>query len=397
MKKTVIMLAIIAISYAANAQNTFPATGNVGIGTTTPATKLAVAPTSTSNTVDQTISVIQASGTTAFGGFIGQRAVPSNTRQGLVVSGSSSLTLNAQNYNIDFVTGAITPADDSNLSMRITSGGNVGIGTATPLTKLHVVGSEIRITGTGTSGPTSAANVTFYDSDNSTRRGFIGDGASANTDLYMLADAGGGLNFGSNGVASKMFINTAGNVGIGTITPSRPLDVNGYVQTNTGTIFNNGKSWDISSNTSNLFINETGVSTRLALTPGGNVGIGTINPDQKLTVKGTIHSTSVLVDTNVPTPDYVFKNDYNLPSLAEIKTYTDKNHRLPGVPAAAEIEKNGLNLGEMNMVLLKKVEELTLYLIEQNKQLTEQHKKIADQQQVNQSLQEQINKLRKRN
>jgi hypothetical protein len=126
-----------------------------------------------------------------------------------------------------------------------------------------------------------------------------------------------------------------------------------------------------SSGAINFFI---GQSEKARFTSNGNFGIGTINPDAKLAVKGTIHSTSVLVDTNVPTPDYVFNKGYNLPSLAEIKTYTDKNHHLPGVPAAAEIEKNGLNLGEMNMVLLKKVEELTLYLIEKDKQLQEQKK-----------------------
>jgi hypothetical protein len=83
-----------------------------------------------------------------------------------------------------------------------------------------------------------------------------------------------------------------------------------------------------------------------------------------------------LVDQTITGPDYVFKKDYNLPTLAEIKDYTDKNHHLPGVPAAAEMEKNGINLGEMNMVLLKKVEELTLYLMEQNKQLQKQQKEI---------------------
>ena len=120
----------------------------------------------------------------------------------------------------------------------------------------------------------------------------------------------------------------------------------------------------------------SGFPIRFIVRSSGNVGIGTTNPDAKLTVNGTVHSTSVLVDQTIQGPDYVFKKDYNLPTLTEIKAYTDKNHHLPGVPAAAEMEKNGINLGEMNMVLLKKVEELTLYLMEQNKQLQAQQKEI---------------------
>jgi len=77
-----------------------------------------------------------------------------------------------------------------------------------------------------------------------------------------------------------------------------------------------------------------------------------------------VHAQEVKVDLSVPGPDYVFDNDYNLLSLEEIKTYIDKNKHLPEVPSAKEMEANGVNLGEMNMLLLKKIEELTLYVIE---------------------------------
>jgi len=100
----------------------------------------------------------------------------------------------------------------------------------------------------------------------------------------------------------------------------------------------------------------------------GNLGIGTTTPDAKLAVKGTIHANEVKVDLLVPGPDYVFANDYQLQPLNELKTYIDQNKHLPEVPSAAAMEANGINLGEMNMILLKKVEELTLYVIELKKE-----------------------------
>lgn len=101
----------------------------------------------------------------------------------------------------------------------------------------------------------------------------------------------------------------------------------------------------------------------------GNVGIGTETPDSKLTVKGTIHAEEVKVDLNVPGPDYVFEENYRLRSLEETKAYIEENKHLPGIPSSAEMQQNGVNLLEMNMKLLEKVEELTLYLIEQDKKL----------------------------
>jgi hypothetical protein len=110
--------------------------------------------------------------------------------------------------------------------------------------------------------------------------------------------------------------------------------------------------------------------------PGGNVGIGTTAPDAKLTVKGTIHTNEVKVDLNVPGPDYVFEKGYDLMSLEETKAYIDANKHLPEVPSAKEMEKNGVQLGEMNLLLLKKVEELTLHILRQNEILQRQNDRL---------------------
>lgn len=108
-----------------------------------------------------------------------------------------------------------------------------------------------------------------------------------------------------------------------------------------------------------------------------NVGIGTTAPDEKLTVKGKIHTQEVRVDMSGPlVPDYVFAEDYKLKSLQEVEDYITANKHLPEIPSAQEIEKNGLMLAEMNMNLLKKIEEMTLYMIEQNKKIEDLQKKI---------------------
>jgi len=103
----------------------------------------------------------------------------------------------------------------------------------------------------------------------------------------------------------------------------------------------------------------------------GNVGIGTTTPDAKLSVSGQVHAQEVKVSITVPGPDYVFDKDYQLSSLEDIKNYIDQNKHLPEIPSAKEMEKNGVQLGEMNMLLLKKIEELTLHILEQQKQIDE--------------------------
>ncbi len=109
---------------------------------------------------------------------------------------------------------------------------------------------------------------------------------------------------------------------------------------------------------------------RLTIEYYGNVGIGITNPSHKLDVNGTIHAKEVLVDLNFPGPDYVFEEDYNLTSLSELDQYLKENKHLPEVPSAKEMEKEGVNMVEMDMLLLKKVEELTLHLINQQNEIT---------------------------
>ncbi len=95
-----------------------------------------------------------------------------------------------------------------------------------------------------------------------------------------------------------------------------------------------------------------------------------------LAVAGSAIATSFTVKTLVNWPDYVFKPTYHLPPLSDVKAYIDQNHHLPEMPSAKEVSDNGLNLGEINKLLLKKVEELTLYLIEKDNEIKNQQKKL---------------------
>lgn len=94
---------------------------------------------------------------------------------------------------------------------------------------------------------------------------------------------------------------------------------------------------------------------------------------------GNLWSKEVRVAVTNPWADYVFKKGYHLRPLKEVGAFISRNHHLPEIPSAGQVEKEGINLGEMNTVLVKKVEELTLYLIEKDKQLTEQDKEIKAQ------------------
>jgi hypothetical protein len=113
----------------------------------------------------------------------------------------------------------------------------------------------------------------------------------------------------------------------------------------------------------------------------GNVGIGTQNTfGYKLAVNGDIGARKVIAEVTSAWPDYVFEGEYKLQTIKELEKYISVNKHLPEIPTAKEIQENGQDLGEMNTKLLQKVEELTLYIIEQQKQIDIQQQNIASQQ-----------------
>ncbi len=125
--------------------------------------------------------------------------------------------------------------------------------------------------------------------------------------------------------------------------------------------------------TANLI--ETHDVTQMNITGGLNIGTETANTDYKLQVKGKVRAQEIKVET-ANWPDYVFAKDYALPSLKETEKHIQEKGCLPGIPSAEEVKNNGVNIGEMNAKLLKKIEELTLHLIEQNRMLQAQQTEI---------------------
>lgn len=111
----------------------------------------------------------------------------------------------------------------------------------------------------------------------------------------------------------------------------------------------------------------------------GNLAIGrsTVPSGYKFAVEGNVRAREIRVDAET-WPDYVFTEEYHLPSLQEIQKHIQEKGHLPNMPSAKEVEANGIELGEMNRLLLEKIEELTLYLIEQEKQLKEQKREIEN-------------------
>nr|WP_315202968.1 tail fiber protein [uncultured Flavobacterium sp.] len=272
---------------------------------------------------------------------------------------------------------------------------NVGIGTSTPSNLLHLFTNSnipLKIESTNIE-----AYINMRASGSDTNYGA----------LLRVFNNDFGIYHG-NGVFNSLYIKGSdGNVGIGTSNPTAKLHVEGdtYLGTNQLQFLssNGGNnriqsfggvitgSWLIKSRFDNIVIDagentsnkrkivfKIGGVDKMLLDFSGNFGIGTTTPDEKLTVKGKIHAEEVRIDLGIPAPDYVFASDYKLKTLQEVEAYIKENNHLLEIPSAQEIDKNGLMLAEMNMALLKKIEEMTLYMIEQNKRIEKLEKNIKN-------------------
>ncbi len=261
------------------------------------------------------------------------------------------------------------------------NGGGVGIGTVSPGFKLDLQSADAVTTGNHSIAWMARAST----SESGVIVGYHSNGSFAD---YPIVRAGGlaatGLALaGDSQDQTALFIKVGGNVGIGTTNPGTNLDVAGpvraygdYLQAGTGNVDANlGPSVAIGYNTTNNYgtidaaiWGTGGKPLLLQALSGGNVGIGTTNPQSKLAVNGTITTQEVVV-TATGWSDYVFDQDNQLAPLTEVASFIEENHHLPGIPSAAEVAEKGVSVGEMQAKLLAKVEELTLHLIQDEKKI----------------------------
>ena len=204
--------------------------------------------------------------------------------------------------------------------------GNLGVGTNSPTTQLHVVG-QVRITG-GNPG-----QDLVLTSDATGLASWVDPNTLVTTQDIDWVEAGGNV------------YNTTNNVGIGTANPDKKLHV----------------------------IGETHIDGTLHIgdayyPPGNGFPTSTI-----LQVNGPAVFEEVWVQTRSTWPDFVFEENYNLRSIAELQNFIEENGHLPDVPSTNEVERRGsIELGQMNSLMLQKIEELTLYVIaidHENKEL----------------------------
>lgn len=213
-------------------------------------------------------------------------------------------------------------------------------------------------------------------------------------------------------IAQNLLLNrTNGNVGIGVTSPSYKLHVVGTTYFNGGTYIIgdpltytanagiDGGALRIDNPSNSIFIvggprlyldqdrlqviyspaligsGNYPTPSSLLLNPlGGNVGIGTSNPTYKLSVNGTIRAKELIVETGWA--DFVFAKNYRLRPLGEVERFINAHHHLPDMVPASEIAQNGVSVAETTTKMMQKIEELTLYVIAQQKQLAAQQRQI---------------------
>ncbi|MDR1112867.1 MAG: hypothetical protein LBL18_03815 [Bacteroidales bacterium] len=263
-----------------------------------------------------------------------------------------------------------------------TTSKKVGIGTTDPVSKLHVAGDVF---------------IPVYYSYS------IGSATDANNRLRLRHLSGNAcIDYSPNlyfraGTTPFVSFTSSKRVGIGTTSPDSKLQINGegnpfYIESQSSATGDTMHSLQLWGSDQVMYM---GVSTKhrvsyiqsadtwtasntLALNArGGSVAIGTTDAKgYRFAVAGNMIAEQIFCKLQQNWPDFVFNDNYNLKPLPTVEQYIKAHNHLPDVPAATEVEEAGIDLGQMNAILLQKIEELTLYLIEQNKKIEDLQKQV---------------------
>lgn len=285
-------------------------------------------------------------------------------------------TSSANGSKLEFYT---TPNGTTAFTNRLTIAhdGKVGMGTTLPTGKLHIehngsdVDPHLRI---HTTGLWSRINWSTNTNANYWTAQSDLESATAATNYWRL----------EYNASPKFTIKGSGNVGIGTITPDTRLHVVG--DENTGIV----ASLKITSGSQNMlidgneidaldtpvYLNYNSTQDVLLAQGGGNVGIGTTSPNNKLDVLGIIRANEVIVETGWA--DYVFDDSFQLKPLNEVESFIKENKHLPDVPSAKTVQEKGAHVAELMTKMMQKIEELTLYSIQQQKEIDALKKRLDE-------------------
>lgn len=249
-------------------------------------------------------------------------------------------------------------------TIGISSNNNVGIGTPSPSDKLEVKGNTIRIT--------DETNDSYWN--------------------RLVTNSDGSFSI-KNPTGTNYFVIKNDKVGIGTNQPSDRLDVKGNtIRITDGA---NDSYWNrLVTNSDGSFSIKNPSGTNHFVIKNDKIAIGTndFSGNHKLRVEGSIGAREIKVEAT-GWSDFVFENNYDLRTLEEVEQHINENGHLPEIPSEAEVKDNGINLGEMDAKLLRKIEELTLYVIEMNKQMKSQNERVEQLETQNAELKSKIQVL----
>lgn len=284
------------------------------------------------------------------------------------------------------------------------NGTSIGIGTTNPSAKFHLLKSGTGFQDLGifenSNDPTGGSTRIWIKNTVASlilqSYGTV-NGSNLSQAAGIVASSGSKLLIGSgvnmpiqfytnnNYTTPQITIDNYGRLGIGTTSPNvkikaqtsnEKIEMHLYTTTVHSSIFwaingvnSYGFGVDVYGN-ANIFKDVNNNVSYMTFFPNGNVGIGTsTSANYKLAVNGSIRAKEIWVETNWS--DFVFEDNYNLMNLKDLEQYINRYKHLPNIPAATEVEQNGLKLAEMNAKLMMKIEELTLYVIELNKEKDE--------------------------